>query len=307
MLKGSQTEVVVIQTMLSTYNEGVLPPLNTGLIPGQDSPQTIQGAWKRYYRNRALWRAWQTIKYIGQNPDRLVRRKFRQNNLLSTYRLRDDKVFHVGFDNLPEWIMAPREFDFPERQVLSYQKYLGVMVDLTRTEDLPPTYLTLMERIAQERQANLNLKLLYVSLGTVKGAHAKTRDLQRFFKRLFEAVGTQPHWQVIIAVGPDLKDSLTKCPSNIYMLAWVPQLHLLQHCDLFITHGGLNSVLEGWTLEVPMLVYPLNYAWDQMGNAARVVSQGKGLLGDFRNDSAGRINQAIRQLLIKCPICSKIQ
>ena len=46
-------------------------------------------------------------------------------------------------------------------------------------------------------------------------------------------------------------------PSNIWTYSYVPQLEVLQHTDLFITHGGMNSVNEAMYYGVPMLVMPV--------------------------------------------------
>jgi MGT family glycosyltransferase len=38
---------------------------------------------------------------------------------------------------------------------------------------------------------------------------------------------------------------------------YVPQLEVLQHADVFVTHGGANSVTEGLARGIPLLVVPL--------------------------------------------------
>ena len=54
----------------------------------------------------------------------------------------------------------------------------------------------------------------------------------------------------------------------MYVFQQVPQLHLLTHCDLMITLGGMNSIEECIEMEVPMLVCPMSLKTDQLGNSA---------------------------------------
>lgn len=290
-------KVVLIQTMLPTYDDGHTPPLNSALIPGHNSSTAVQNSWRGYYTRRFWRRLGQTIGYFGQSPHRQVRRIFEQNGLPDTYRLRYDKVFHAGIDNLPEWIMAPHEFDFPNRQLLPHQRYLGTMPDLDRAEDMPPAYERLLQSLVLERQANPAIKLIYVSLGTVANIHLKPRILVQFFAGLLRVIAAQLTWRLVMAVGSDLKNQLPPLPGNAFLFERVPQLHLLPQCDVFITHSGLNSVLEATALNVPMLVLPLNLRWDQPGNAARVVAMGRGLLGDVRSLRGAKLADTLKTLL----------
>ena len=296
LLTGSQTKLVILQNMLSTYNDGLTPPLNSALAPGIDSAKAIRRAWQRQHRSRLRNDLMQQIKYIGYSRLGIIRWAFRRNKLPEAHRILTDKVFHVGFDNVPEWIAAPRSFDFPERQLRPFQRHLDTLVDLERVEDIPPAYQTIIDRIEQERQTNPAIKLIYVSLGTAQQAEKEGAE-ERFFNRLIDAAQTQPNWRVILAVRPELVNKFKMCPPNVTVFARVPQLDVLQRADLFITHGGLNSVLEAILHHVPMLVYPLNTKWDLPGYAARVVAHGVGLMGNLIRDDAATMTRHIEQLL----------
>lgn len=296
-LQTYPAKVVLIQTMLSTYDDGYTPPLNSDLIPGQDSPKSIRQAWKKQYRLRWIWRFLQSIKYFGYSPYRQVLRAFKQNRLPDFYQLREDKLFHVGINNLPEWVMAPHMFDFAKRPEQPHQHYLGMMPDLDRYEELPPNYQTLLAKLISSGQSNSDQKILYASLGTETKAHLKQHQMQRLFEQLLLAISVQPNWQLLLVVGAGLKHKFINVTSNAHILEQVPQLHLLRRCDLFITHGGLNSILEAVALDVPMIVFPLNRRWDQAGNGARVVAQGKGLVGDLNKVTAKNFTYYIKQLI----------
>ena len=66
-------------------------------------------------------------------------------------------------------------------------------------------------------------------------------------------------------------------PSNVMMVPWVPQQAILAHpaTKLFITHCGINGVLEAIYHGVPMVGMPI--FMDQPDNLARIVEHGIGL------------------------------
>jgi len=50
--------------------------------------------------------------------------------------------------------------------------------------------------------------------------------------------------------------SLGSSPKNFYVASSVPQTAILPHVDVFVTHGGLNSVMESLYFGVPVVVVP---------------------------------------------------
>ena len=92
--------------------------------------------------------------------------------------------------------------------------------------------------------------VVYISLGTVlKGAVS-------FFQNCIEAFRGKDI-DVIIFVGQkfDVR-KLKKIPSNIHIYNSVPQLEVLKMADVFVTHGGMNSVSEALVYGTPMVVIP---------------------------------------------------
>jgi UDP:flavonoid glycosyltransferase YjiC (YdhE family) len=74
-------------------------------------------------------------------------------------------------------------------------------------------------------------------------------------------------------------------------------LQVLKHADVFITHGGFNSIKEAIHAGVPLLAYPVHHEFDPNGNTARVVYHKVGLGGDAETDSIAEIRQKIQTLL----------
>lgn len=122
---------------------------------------------------------------------------------------------------------------------------------------------------------------VYISLGTINHLDAD------FYRAVFAAFA-DAEAQFILSAGRNTELSeLGSIPSNFIVRNYVPQLDLLQRVDLFITHGGMNSVHEGLYYGVPEIVVP--HQFEQLLNGKRVAQTGAGiLLGDTR--PYGRVN-----------------
>ena len=108
-------------------------------------------------------------------------------------------------------------------------------------------------------------KVVYLSLGSLG-----CMDVA-LMQRLIDAMAKTEH-RVIVSMGP-LKDQMTLGP-NMYGERFLPQPSILPQCDLLITHGGNNTVCEGFHFGLPMIGLPL--FWDQYDNAQRLRETGFG-------------------------------
>ncbi|MBI5713232.1 MAG: glycosyl transferase [Chloroflexi bacterium] len=112
----------------------------------------------------------------------------------------------------------------------------------------------------------LKKPLLYISLGTLFNERVD------FFRACIEAFNDD-RYNVIMSIGNKIDPvALGVIPSNFIVRPHVPQLEILQHADLFITHGGMNSVSEGCWYGVPMIVLP--QVGDQVVIAGRIAQLG---------------------------------
>lgn len=111
--------------------------------------------------------------------------------------------------------------------------------------------------------------LIYISLGTI---HTADRD---FYQQCFEAFGASPG-QVVVSAGSADLSALGQIPANFIARSSVPQLEILRRADLFITHGGMNSVQESLYFGVPMVVLPQQT--EQLFNGRIVAQAGAGIL-----------------------------
>jgi UDP:flavonoid glycosyltransferase YjiC (YdhE family) len=249
-----------------------LPPANSLALPGDD--KSVNEAYKRAVgkiRDKQ-WR--QRIKYfIGLDDRAIVQRRLRRNKML---HLKSDYISLITYavKNIDQYVLTYREFDFTDGR-LEDLRYVGPHADPQATIPLSDTFLRLVQDAKQKGH-----KVVYCSFGTVPSG----KDIKRFMAKLVEAVSQLECTVIVSAKGVSIPVS-----EKVQVFDWVPQSVVLQGCDLFITHGGINSVHDGIRFTVPMLVYPVDTTYDQNGNSSRIVYRGLGLRGDFDNDTADDI------------------
>lgn len=135
--------------------------------------------------------------------------------------------------------------------------------------------------------------VIYISLGTINNENLT------FYRKCFEAFADYPG-QFILSAGKrtDLK-LLEPIPANFIVRNFVPQLEVLQRADLFITHGGMNSVHEGMWYRVPLVVIPQQV--EQAIVSQQVVRTGTGMsLGakpPYGQVTVAALRQAVDQIM----------
>ncbi len=146
------------------------------------------------------------------------------------------------------------------------------VADYERSRALGPTWFRLNSTVrtgeapfdVNERVPGAG-KVVYLSLGSLG-----CMDVS-LMQRLIDALAKTDH-RTIVSMGP-LKDQMTLGP-NMYGEQFLPQPSILPQCDLLITHGGNNTMCEGFHFGLPMIGLPL--FWDQYDNAQRLRETGFG-------------------------------
>ncbi len=108
--------------------------------------------------------------------------------------------------------------------------------------------------------------IVYISLGSIISNKGFCMECIRAFG--------DTRYSVILNTGKVPPDSLGKIPANIHAYSFVPQIEVLTHTDVFLTHCGMNSINEALTFGVPMVAMP--FLNDQLTNAKRIVELGLG-------------------------------
>ena len=101
---------------------------------------------------------------------------------------------------------------------------------------------------------------------------------------------------VLVALGQDADPArLGPLPANVRVEPYLPIPAVLRRADVFVTHGGFNSVKEAVLAGVPMVVVPISA--DQPYAAARCADLGVGVAVGAGERTAGRIRAAVREVL----------
>jgi MGT family glycosyltransferase len=171
--------------------------------------------------------------------------------IVKHYKLRDPQDINVLSSSAElNIVYSSRYFQPYENHFDDSYLYVGPEIDLKR-QDEP-------FKISKHKEQ----KLIYIAVGTVYQAKLD------FFEKCLQAFNDQ-RYVVIMSVGRAVEPgSLEPIPENFSVAQFVPQLSVLKDADVFITHGGMNSISEAVMYGVPMIVVPNTV--EQALNAARV-------------------------------------
>ncbi|MFQ5593006.1 MAG: glycosyltransferase [Anaerolineae bacterium] len=130
---------------------------------------------------------------------------------------------------------------------------------------------------------------IYVSLGTVFNRKPKV------FSRIIDAFADGRYQLIVSAGGACRKLREQRLSDHVLLFERVPQVELLPHVDVVISHGGNNTVNETLAAGKPLLVLPVG--GEQGDNASRVVYLGAGQRADIRRFTSQEIRMKADRLL----------
>ena len=184
------------------------------------------------------------------------------------------------------WVtQTPRDFDFDCAPDLPQFHYSGPWHD--GYGRIPVEFP--WERITGE-------PIVYVSMGTLQNGVTET------FRAIAASAKKLKDLQFVLVIGNQITpEQLDETASNVLTVAYAPQIELLKHSSLCITHAGLNTALEALGAGVPLLAIPITN--DQPGVAARIAHKEVGLVisqDDLSSsDLPGLITQAVEDSRIR--------
>ena len=130
--------------------------------------------------------------------------------------------------------------------------------------------------------------VVYVSLGSFLSARGDVLAVVAEALRRLDV-------RVALATGSAPRDLIGPLPAQWLVREFLPQVRLLRHSAVAVSHGGNNSVTEALTAGVPLLVLPLST--DQFAGAAAVERVGVGACLDPNSATADEIRGAVGALL----------
>lgn len=286
----------LVNTKLSTRRTVRIPPLNSCYI--------AHSCWLSALCSNYLWgqqvlvKRWRNvikaIAFLGRSDIYFQKRFFKR--IGSTVQSNHESAI-FGYNALPgvkTLILMADAFEYPWIRHIAdetVQHYWNL------SNHFNDGYI---DRIIAWKQPGLTL--IYCGIGTLAGRNSK--QYTEFFRQIITAFGNVAAYQVVISTGNTNsyeKLEATNLPNNILVVDSLNQQLLLPHCDLMITHGGLNSVKECIAATVPMLgiVNPADKHKDTLGNIARIVYHRIGLRCQI-SDKAPRIRHLVEKILSDC-------
>lgn len=285
-------KLAILCTKINLNKEPFIPPFTSTYIPRKRNLLTrtiCEWLWLKALIAKKLRNLVTSQRNNGFSLYNLPFDYLKANGMTYLRRFIDcDRVTNFGLTHIPEIILSPPEFDYPDRVVKKNQFYMGLSVHLQRKE-----------MIDEQLEVFLHKQhLVYCSMGMYDSKYALIR--LSFINRLIRAFSSAPAYSILISSGHDIKIKQKDVThENILIRQKLPQLEVLKHSRVMITHGGMQSLTEGIFCNVPLLVYPLNPNLDQKGNAARVKFHNIGIIGNIITDTPSEIIRKVNELLYR--------
>ena len=240
-------------------------------IPPVFVPWSYNPKWTGVFRNQLAY----GIQRILARPIINLVVQYRSDHGLKAYKNPNEV-----FSSLLQMSQFPREYEFPRRKLPPHFHFTGPF----HTNDSREKINFPWERLSGK-------PLVYASMGTLQN------KLEKTFLMIAEAC-KDLDVDLVISLGQNVDTIKIPLPSHAIVVAYAPQLDLLQKATLMITHAGANSTMECLMNAVPMVAIPVSN--DQPGNSARIRWNRVGEVISLRQLSASRLKEKI-QLVLKDP------
>lgn len=294
LLSFLHRNIYFMQTMHSTRKSANIPPLNAKYIPGitRYSNLYIDFLWSKHLLLRKMQGVAKRVIHFNQDKLNLLKRLTGKD--VSIYRKIDrHRSFQFALRDYPEIMLSPYSLDYPWKPKEKNEYFMGYMAPVLKipTDGTAEKLLALSVSIKNKQK-----KLVYISFGTLARVHKK--NYLPHLEKILTALNELSELEVIVSMGNDyLKINKQRYHTATHFFEKVPQTVILNEADLFITHGGLNSIIESIYAQTPMLIFPLNNKWDQWGNAGRAIYHQLGIAGDLEKISPEEIKTKVQTLL----------
>lgn len=198
-------------------------------------------------------------------------------------------------------------FHYSESHVCFYQSFIGLEYNIQYPSNFVflGGYLDLNKNIDQdvkpvlEENLKKKQKTIFIAFGTVVLLHKWQ------IMNLVKGAVADPKNNLVIGMRKESREfsQVTKeelenlAKGRIRVFEWVNQQYVLSHpaVDLFVTHSGFQSTLEGIYNEKPMLAHPV--FGDQPLNSVKIHDAGIGLYLNTLNYTVQDVSEKIQEIL----------
>jgi len=287
--------VALLNSFVSIWRQPGVPPPHTLARAGIGWSGTRAGTallWLALRLRKQCTRWSERVRRIGCDRVSLYRDLARTVGF-AFERDTDDRQWLKPFTyrHMPVLSLHAQEFEFGHSPP-AHVRFVGPMVLESRIDQpQSATDRDRLEAILARRHTSTDGRLIYAGFGSVFST-----DLA-FLRRLLGIVEARPGWELIVSLSHRVAPTaLGPLPARVHTFPWVPQVQVLQHADVAVTHGGISTVDECVASGVPTLVY-CGWQTDMAGTTARVVQHGIGLAGDRQRDTTTDIRGHVDRLL----------
>ena len=214
---------------------------------------------------------------------------------------RTHQDLHADFDAFCRERGAP---GLPDLELVHTSPHLNLYlypdeVDYARAEPLAATWHNLQTSVRETdapwEPPEGEGPLIYLSLGSLGSG-----DVELMRTLIGSLAGTR--YRVVVSKGPQHEQ--LELPNNMTGAEFLPQVSVLPHVDVVITHGGNNTVTEALRFGRPTVLLPL--FWDQYDNAQRLHETGFGIRLDTYHHAPEELTGAIERLLADAPLHDRL-
>lgn len=156
-------------------------------------------------------------------------------------------------------VYTSKEFQPKSEKLIKRYRFVGPS-SMYRIENMPELKLN----------RNTDRPLIFISMGTIFNNNIEFFNI---CTKAFENMDID----VLMSVGKSIDIPSLSIPDNFTVKYYfeVPQLEILKECNIFMTHGGMNSTQEGLFFGVPLIIIPQQQ--EQAHVAMQVVRSGSGI------------------------------
>lgn len=135
-----------------------------------------------------------------------------------------------------------------------------------------------------------NRKLIYLSMGTIFDG-----DLS-FYKSCLRVLASLPHPSVMVLGKRLNQDELPPVPPHIYLCRFTDQAMQLQKSLVFVSRGGMASLMEAIYTLTPLIVVP--QIAEQQLSAERIEALGIGTVIQLEEFTEDKFREALQHMLL---------
>ncbi|KAL1459858.1 hypothetical protein WDU94_011811 [Cyamophila willieti] len=147
----------------------------------------------------------------------------------------------------------------------------------------------------QKRADAAKKGFIYMSFGSVVDPKKLNDEVKLKLLSFLKEIKIPVFWKIDLINDPVIKPETI--PGNVFIQKWYPQTDILDHPNLllFITHGGISSLMEATSLGVPVLGIP--FFGDQYSNLMLLKNRGYALVEPIQTLSQESMLQQAQLML----------